>query len=580
MTITTTTPIPQAVAAGADAPDTPPGGSRTDYDKRAVIYLRVSTASQVKTDRDAEGFSIPAQREACLRRAEALGAAVIDEYVDAGQSARSADRPQLQALLDRLAGQRDIDYVIVHKVDRLARSRADDVNIHLAIKQAGAHLVSVSENIDETPSGMLLHGIMSSIAEFYSGNLASEITKGMSQKAKKGIFPSRAPVGYLNARAMNDGNEIRTIAVDPERAPLIQWAFDAYASGDYTLSQLTEALADKGMTTRPTPKRPPKPLVKRHVHNLLRNTFYVGLVTWAGVEYPGTHAPLVSVGTFATVQAILHSRNQSSERQRKHNHYLKGSLFCGRCGARLSYSKSRGRGGIYEYFYCLGRRSRRTDCDLPSLAVDEVEDVVARQYRSLQLTEQTVLRLQRELLAAMRAHTSGAEKRARQQRKRITDLEGKRRKLLQAHLGGGISLELLKEEQERITRQLADAGAALAATEIHWENIETNLQVALGLALRFDEAYRQAKPTIKRRLNQAVFEELRLDTEGVTYTRLADPFAQLLAEDLLAELDAELENPGTISGGRGSNKDLLVEVTGLEPTTSTLRNVGGGRSAT
>lgn len=60
------------------------------------------------------------------------------------------------------------DFIIVHKVDRLARSRADDVALTAAITASGARLVSVTENIDETPSGLLFHGIMSSIAEFYS----------------------------------------------------------------------------------------------------------------------------------------------------------------------------------------------------------------------------------------------------------------------------------------------------------------------------------------------------------------------------------------------------------------------------
>ena len=58
-----------------------------------------------------------------------------------------------------------MDYCIVHKLDRLARSRADEVSIHFALTQAGVTLVSTSENIDETPSGMLVHEIMSSIAE-------------------------------------------------------------------------------------------------------------------------------------------------------------------------------------------------------------------------------------------------------------------------------------------------------------------------------------------------------------------------------------------------------------------------------
>ena len=94
-------------------------------------------------------------------------------------------------MLERLKSERDVDFVIVHKIDRLARNRGDDVNITLAIREAGAQLVSVSENIDETPSGMLLHGIMSSIAEFYSRNLATEVIKGTRKKVEGGTYPGR-----------------------------------------------------------------------------------------------------------------------------------------------------------------------------------------------------------------------------------------------------------------------------------------------------------------------------------------------------------------------------------------------------
>ena len=225
-----------------------------------MIYLRVSTAGQVQTDRDAEGLSIPAQREACYRKAEAMGAIVIDEYIDAGESARSSDRPALTEMLARLKTDRDIDYVIVHKVDRLARNRADDIAITMGIREAGAALVSVTENIDETPSGTLLHGIMSSIAEFYSKTLAAEVTKGMDQKVKKGGLPGKAPVGYRNSRETIDGVEIRTIEIDEDQAPHVRWAFEAYATGEYTVRQLSEELEERGLRTRPTAKTPAKPL--------------------------------------------------------------------------------------------------------------------------------------------------------------------------------------------------------------------------------------------------------------------------------------------------------------------------------
>jgi len=70
--------------------------------KRAVIYLRVSTDRQARSGGEAEGYSIPAQRDAAHRKAEALGASVVEEFVDAGASAKTADRAALQAMLARL----------------------------------------------------------------------------------------------------------------------------------------------------------------------------------------------------------------------------------------------------------------------------------------------------------------------------------------------------------------------------------------------------------------------------------------------------------------------------------------------
>lgn len=100
----------------------------------AVLYLRVSTREQAERGGEIEGFSIPAQREACLRKAESLGVTVDAEFVDAGESARSTRRPQLQAMLRHLP-EHPAQFVIVHKVDRLARNRADDVEINLAIQR-------------------------------------------------------------------------------------------------------------------------------------------------------------------------------------------------------------------------------------------------------------------------------------------------------------------------------------------------------------------------------------------------------------------------------------------------------------
>ena len=374
---------------------------------------------------------------------------VVDEYVDAGASARSADRPALQRLLTRLRESADVDYVLVHKIDRLARDRADDVAIGLTIHQAGAVLVSASEQIDSSPAGTLLHGIMAAIAEFYSKNLSHETKKGLHQKARRGGTPGYAPLWYLNSVARVEGREIKTVEFDPERAPHVRWAFDAYASGEWSITDLVDQLARRGMRTRPTSTRAVVPLSRSQVHRILSSPYYLGKVVFGGVEYEGKHPPLVGKETWHRVQDVLSGRRVAGDRSWQHDHFLKGSLFCGRCESRLGVTYSRGKTGtVYPYFYCLGRNKKRTACDLPFLPLGLMEDKVARHWQTIRLSP--------ELIAAVRASVTEAmaEKRRHDQtlrstqKRRLARLGRQREKLIDAYLSDAIPVVDLKRRQE------------------------------------------------------------------------------------------------------------------------------------
>ena len=260
---------------------------------RCVLYLRVSTREQAEKGEGDEGFSIPAQREACTRHIRDAGWSLVDEYADRGESARSADRPALQAMLARIAEDRDVDAVVVHKIDRLARNMEDHVAIRALLRRKGVGLVSVTENVEETASGRLVEGIHALMAEFYSANLAAEIKKGLSEKAKQGGFPHGAPLGYQNLREVIAGHQVARIVPDPERAPLITLAFEHYATGEWTLQRLAQELAHKGLTGRARRDRTPKAITWQGLAKLLCNPTYVGIVEWNGVQHPGTHEPLV-----------------------------------------------------------------------------------------------------------------------------------------------------------------------------------------------------------------------------------------------------------------------------------------------
>ncbi len=586
--------------------------------RRAVIYLRVSTTGQADTDYSAEGFSIPAQREACLRAAERLEASVVDEYVDRGESARSAARPALQRLLKRLSQDQDVDFVIVHKVDRLARSREDDVAIALAIRKSGAQLVSATENIDETPSGKLLHGIMATIAEFYSANLAAEAKKGMLQKVKLGGTPSIAPIGYLNVSERIDGKEVRTVIVDPERSPNVKWAFEAFATGDFTIRQLTEALEARGLRTRATKKMPSKPLSLSRVHKMLRHPYYVGLVPFDGALYEGRHQPLVSAELFQQVQDVLDGHRRRGERPHRRTHYLKGSLFCGLCRRMLSIGYSRGRGGVYPYFFCLGRH-RDKRCRLPYLSFDAIEEMMEDYWREVRIAPEQLDQVRSDVKAHIARTTSQHEAERERQLDRLRQLQAQSKKLLQAHYADAIPLDLLREEQARIIREQAEAETVLESLATEQAALQAALQEALGFLDSASALYLGGTHAVRRELNQALFHKLWVVPDGIAGADLASPFAELLTDDLSERLEREGQlategrqaeivssGPAGRSGWRpprawrlerprgllpaetentapeaepGSNVTVLVGKAGFEPATSASRTLRANQAA-
>lgn len=512
---------------------------------RALLYLRVSTKEQAEMGGEAEGYSIPAQREACERKAESLGALVVDEFVDRGESARSARRPELQRMLAYVK-EHPVDFVIVHKVDRLARNRIDDAEINLALQLAGVQLVSVSEAIDDTPSGTLLHGIMSTIAEWYSSNLSVEVKTKTLEKVRKGGTPFKAPIGYLNVREVVKGREARTVVVDEERAPLVRWAFETYATGEWSMRDLTSALDEQGLTTVASAHYGQKPLPLASVQRMLKNRYYIGKVVWRGAEYDGTHPPLISVDLFNQVQSVIEAHDVSGEKRRVHHHYLKGSVWCGRCGSRLIVSHATNRYGVtYAYFMCIGRHQRRNDCRQQAVPIELVEALVSDTWRNVELDADQRAELLDRLMGELASNRDKfAREKARALRRR-QHLQEQQAKLLEAHYADAIPLELMREEQTRISREMQATDSRLAAADVSIEAVEATIRRCVAFMGSCHKTYVAAPEPIRRLMNQAVFERLEVDDGVITEESLTEPFQSLRGQvKRTAEVGTPGEDPG------------------------------------
>ncbi len=504
---------------------------------KAVIYLRVSTKEQAE-----EGYSIPAQAEACRRFIADRGWELADEYVDRGESARTADRPQLQAMLARLAEDRSIEGLLVHKLDRLARNLEDHAAVRAALRKAGVQLHSVTESLEESASGKLVEGILASIAEFYSANLSQEIKKGIDQKASQGGWPTIAPIGYRNVRREGGGRRGEALLERDQRAPLVTWAFDRYATGSWTLARLAEALAEKGLRNR----RGSAPGVSA-VHRMLRNPVYAGVVRWKGVEYEGRHTALVPRGAFERVQQVLDAHSSGGERSWKHDHYLKGTLLCAGCGSRLYYVVAKGRFG---YFRCIGRNTRRKRCSQGGyVSAQELERRVERLYADVRIPSALERRLERTLRAEVAERERHRAEAAVFLGRRLRQLANEREKLLRAYYLDAIDVEMLKREQSRINADVAEAEAQLANDGEKLKQAKAVIDLALDLAKNCAASYRKAKPEVRKMWNHAFFREILVGDREVIRFEYEEPFASLL----------------------GSHKGQIVEVSGFEPPASAVR---------
>lgn len=406
-----------------------------------------------------------------------------------------------------------VDYVIVHKLDRLARSRADDIAITQAVHAAGARLISSTEGIDTTPNGTLLHGIMASIAEFYSRNLAQEVMKGMRQKAIQGGTPGRAPIGYLNVRRQSeDGREYRAIQLDRERAPHIAWAFDAYATGEWSVAQLAATLTDRGLRTRATASHSPAALTIASLHRVLTNPYYKGVVTLNGAQHAGSHEPLVPVKTWDIVQRLLASRRQG-ERSRIHTHYLKSTVRCFNCQRRLLVHNARSKSGrVYDYFVCSGRQHGTPRCTQSALRIIDVERRIEDAYERIQISTHRRKEIELHWKDRLAAEASGSEQKRSDLAAQAQEIRLRQEKLLEAYYSDALPRDLFVKEQRKLAESLSRTKAEEERLSDDVVFQVKHLAESLDLLEDAYDRYLAAAPADRKHLNNALMDRVLIGT--------------------------------------------------------------------
>ena len=290
----------------------------------AVIYARYSSHSQTEQ-------SIEGQLRDAYEFAKREGYTVVGEYIDRAQSGTKDTRRDFQRMIAD-APKKQFQTVIVWKLDRFARNRYDSAIYKAKLKKYGVRVVSVMERIQDNPEGIILEGMLESMAEYYSANLAVNIKRGQRESVAKGRFCGGAiPYGYKSV----DGHLIE----DEKTAPIIREVFSRYASGD-SMKDIIDDLNKRGVKSSSGGE-----LTYTTFSRALLNRAYIGEYSYNGEVVPCADA-LIDVDTFAKVQEKVAARRRApAAGKAKVEYLLQGKCFCGHCGGHMIGESGRGRHG-------------------------------------------------------------------------------------------------------------------------------------------------------------------------------------------------------------------------------------------
>ena len=321
---------------------------------RAIIYCRVSTKEQT------ENLSIPTQRKACREYCARQGLAVAHEFIEAGESAKTADRTQFQALLKYCREHKGkVQPLVVYNLSRFSRDRFDHAVIRTQLQKMGVTLRSVTEPIDDSPAGKLMEGMISAIAQFDNDQKAERTTTGMQEALKLGRWTFKAPLGFVNA-----GSKVGpSLLPDPDRADLIRRGFQDVADGR-PVADVLRQLNAAGLRGAQG-----QPLSLQSFRMLLRNPVFIGRIEipkW-GISRAGDFDPLITEPVFRRVQLRLEGKAEPIHHVRNRDDFpLRRFLTCAHCRKPITGSWSTGRNGRYGYYHCpkcSGVRGRREDVE-------------------------------------------------------------------------------------------------------------------------------------------------------------------------------------------------------------------------
>lgn len=323
--------------------------------KYAFGYVRVSTGKQ-------DELSPDSQAKLLKDYAKSHGYVVSKIFFELGISGRKADkRPEFQKMIG-LAKSSDhpADAILVWKFSRFARNQEESIVYKSLLKKKhNVDVISISEPLVDGPFGSLIERIIEWMDEYYSVRLSGEVTRGMREKAERGGYQARPPLGYKIV------SHKEPPVIVPEEAEIVKLIFEKYVHDGMGLFEIARLLNSHNFKTSHG-----KEFERRSIEYILQNPTYCGMVRWnrtinesneirpesEWIVTDGEHPAIISKELFDKAQERYKReyRPRGSRPVSTYKHWLSGVVKCPACGRTMTANTIRNNTRVYSHFRCYG----------------------------------------------------------------------------------------------------------------------------------------------------------------------------------------------------------------------------------
>jgi len=309
--------------------------------KRVVIYCRVSTKEQAD-----DGNSLVTQERICKEYALKNDYSISATFIEQGESAKTAERTELQRLLRFCADRKqNISAVIVYKLDRFSRNIDDYSQLRILLRKYGVEIKSTSEHFEDTPAGRFMENIIANVAQFDNDVRAERCIGGMKEAVREGRYVWMAPLGYSNVK-INDKSTIAPNSFSKN----IKDIFQRVSENKYPLEDIR-----KQVSIYDTNKKVKKYISKSYYYRILRNELYSGWIVKFGERHKGNFEPIITEELFGLVQMVIDKKkNQKAKRVSDNPCFPLWRFITHTSGKALTGGWSKGNRQKYPYYKVHG----------------------------------------------------------------------------------------------------------------------------------------------------------------------------------------------------------------------------------